>query len=83
MEPLDWFAWIWSGIPLILFFVGGVLSTLFGILAFAFNVRVFRSERSNREKYLLTALNSIVSAGITYGLPVIATPLINLVFHKS
>jgi hypothetical protein len=83
MEPLDWFEWVWSGIPLILFLTSGLLGTLFGILAFAFNVRVFRSQRSSLEKLLLTALISIGSTGITYGLPVIATPLINLIFHKS
>jgi hypothetical protein len=83
LEPLDRFEWVWSGIPLILFLTSGLLGTLFGILAFAFNVRVFRTQRSNLEKFLLTALISIASAGITYGLPVIATPLMNLVFHKS
>ncbi len=83
MEPLDRFEWIWSAIPLILFFTGGILGTLFGILGFAFNVRVFRTQRSLLQKFLLTTLISIVSAGLTYGLPVIATPMINLVFHKS
>ena len=82
MEPLDRFEWVWSGIPLILFFIGGILGTLCGILAFAFNVRVFRSQRSMLQKFLLTTLISAVSAGITYGLPVIAPPLINLIFHK-
>jgi hypothetical protein len=82
MPPLDRFEWVWSGIPLILVFFGGLLGTLCGILAFAFNVRIFRSQRSSVRKLLLSALISLVSAGITYGLPVIATPLINLIFHK-
>jgi len=82
MPPLDRFEWVWSGIPMILFFVGGLLGTLCGILAFAFNVRVFRTQRSSVQKLLLTALISLVSASITYGLPVITTPLINLIFHK-
>jgi hypothetical protein len=82
MPPLDRFEWVWSGIPMILFFVGGLLGTLCGILAFAFNVRVFRTQRSSVQKLLLTALISLVSASITYGLPVIATSLINLIFHK-
>jgi len=83
MEPLKWFVWVWSGIPLILFFYGGILGTLFGILAFAFNVRVFRSQRSNPEKYLQTAVISIVSAVLTYGVPLISAPLMNLFFHKG
>jgi len=82
MPPLDRFEWVWSAIPLILFFIGGVLGTLCGILAFAFNVRVFRSERSTLQKFLLTILISSLSAGITFGLPVLATPLINLILHK-
>jgi hypothetical protein len=83
MEPVDRFEWAWSGIPLILVIVGGVLGTLFGIVAFAFNVRVFRSQRSLLKKFLLTALISAVSAGLTYGVPVIAAPLIKLVFHTG
>jgi hypothetical protein len=83
MPPLDRFEWVWSGIPLILFFTGGITGTLFGILAFAFNVRVFRSERSLLQKFLLTVLISIVAAGLTYALPLLANPLINLIFHKS
>jgi len=83
MQPLELFEWFWSGIPLILFFVGGLLGTLFGILAFAFNVRVFRSQRTSLEKILLAAVISSASAGITYGLPFITTPLINLIFYGS
>jgi len=83
MEPLKMYQWIWSGIPLFLFFIGGVLGTLISILAFAINVRVFRSQRSSPLKYLITALVTIVSVGIYYGLPIITTPLINLIFHKS
>jgi len=83
MEPLERIAWVWSGIPLILFFVGRILGTLFGILAFAYNVRVFRSQRSSREKYLLTALISAASAGLTYGLPFITVPVMKLIFHTG
>ena len=83
MPPLDRFEWVWSAIPLILFFVGGMLGALCSILALAFNVRVFRSRRGLLEKFVLTALISIVSAGITFGLPVLTTPLINLIFHKG
>jgi hypothetical protein len=83
MPPLDWFEWVWSGIPLILFFVGGLLGVLCGIMAFAFNLRVFRTQRSSVQKLLLTALISLVSAGITYGLPLLTNPLLNLIFHKS
>jgi len=83
MPSLDRFEWVWSAIPLILFFTGGILGTLFGVLGFAFNVRVFRSERSILQKFILTTLISIAAAGITYGLPLITNPLINLIVHKS
>ena len=83
MPRLDRFEWIWSGVPLILFFVGGLLGTLFGILAFAFNVRVFRSGRRSLQKLLLTGLISTLSAGLTYGLPAIFTLLMNLILHKG
>jgi len=83
MEPLKSYQWVWSGIPLFLFFVGGVFGTLCSIIAFAINVRVFRSQRSSPLKYLITAMVTIISVGIYYGLPIITTPLINLIFHKS
>jgi hypothetical protein len=83
MPPLDRFEWVWSAIPLILFFTGGLLGTLFGILGFAFNVRVFRTQRSNLQKFLLTAMITLLSAGLTYGLPVTWTFLMKLVLHRS
>jgi len=83
MEPLKTYQWIWSGIPLFLFFIGGVFGTLCSIIAFAINVRILRSQRSNAVKYLTTALVTIASVGIYYGLPIITTPLINLIFRKS
>ena len=83
MPPLDRFEWVWSGIPLILFFTGGIAGTLFAILGFAYNVRIFRTQRSNLQKILLTAMITLLSAGLTYGLPVIWTLLMKLVLHKS
>jgi len=83
MEPLERLQWVWSGIPLFLYFIGGVLGTLCGILAFAINVRIFRSQRSGFAKYLITTMVSLASMGIYYILPIITSPLINLVFRKS
>jgi len=83
MEPLKIYQWVWSGIPLFLFFIGGVFGTLCSIIAFAINVRIFRSQRSTVVKYFATALVTVLSVGIYYGLPIITTPLINLIFHKS
>ena len=83
MEPLKPYQWVWSGIPLFLFFIGGVFGTLCSIIAFAINVRILRSQRSNAVKYLATALVTVLSLSIYYGLPIITTPLINLIFRKS
>lgn len=82
MKRLDWFEWFWSGLPLILLFTGNVLvGTLCSIFGFAFNVRIFRSERTTLQKLALTALVSGAAAGITYGLPAIISLLINLFSH--
>lgn len=78
VEPLAVFQLIWSGLPLLLLFIGGAIGGLIGGGAYWTNLLVFRSEMRSAEKYILTALISgiavvlflIASAilpGILYG----------------
>jgi hypothetical protein len=64
-EPLNIFQWIWSGLPILLVFVGGMIGGFLGGSAFWFNTRIFRSkEVSEFEKYILTgAVTVIVGLG--------------------
>jgi hypothetical protein len=52
-EPLPPIQWLWSGLPVALMFVGGALGGAIGVAAFWTNLRVFRSEFSGPEKYIL------------------------------
>lgn len=62
---LTWYEWLWSALPLLLIPYGGVLGGLFGVLAFALNIRQFRSHPSRTYNFMVTALISI-SAVIIY-----------------
>ena len=43
-EPLKWYQWVWSGLPILLVFAGGAIGALFGIIASSISIRVFRSQ---------------------------------------
>ena len=58
-EPLKWYQWVWSALPLALALIGGALGGLFGGLALAINGRIFRSKLKGVAKYLATGLVSI------------------------
>jgi hypothetical protein len=50
-EPLQWYEYGWSGLPMLLVFVGGALGGLVGGYATVVNGRIFRSDRSVTAKY--------------------------------
>jgi len=60
-KPLNAFQWIWSGIPILLIFVGGIVGGFLGAAAFWFNARIFRSnEIGSVEKYFLTGAVTVI-----------------------
>jgi hypothetical protein len=61
VEPLKWYQWLWSGLPISLIFVGGMIGGLVGMLGFILNTRIFRSNQSNVVQYLLTGLVSALT----------------------
>ncbi|MBI5302299.1 MAG: hypothetical protein HY868_09185 [Chloroflexi bacterium] len=81
-EPFKWYQLLWSGIPILLLFIGGGLGALCGATAFAINARIFRSQKSGAVKYLMTAAVTVASAATFFILAVIATIVLNLVFRK-
>jgi hypothetical protein len=61
VEPLSAIQLIWSGLPIIMLFIGGAIGGLIGGGAYWINILVFRSEMSVAEKYILTALISAIA----------------------
>jgi hypothetical protein len=55
-EPLSLLQWIWSGLPLILLFLGGAIGGGIGGATFWVNTRIFRSEMSPIEQFILAGL---------------------------
>jgi hypothetical protein len=64
-EPLKWYAVGLSALPLALVFIGGLLGAIIGLLAFASNASIFRSNMHIALKILL-ALVIIVVAVVLY-----------------
>jgi len=65
VPALEWYQYIWMGIPIVLIFVGGAIGGLCGGLAAGMSSRVFRSNFSEGMKYALTGLISL-GAFLTY-----------------
>lgn len=61
VEPLPWYAWAWSVLPLFMLFVGGAIGGVLGAIAAVFNVRVFRSSMPTVARFLITAVISGVA----------------------
>ena len=61
VEPLSVFQWVWSAFPIILIFIGGAIGGGIGGAAFWINARIFRSEMSAIEQFLLTGLTTAIT----------------------
>jgi hypothetical protein len=70
VEPLKWYEYAWSGLPILLVFAGGALGGLVGGAATMANGRLFRSERGSIAKYGLAGLITASSAVIFYMLAI-------------
>jgi hypothetical protein len=64
IQPLSLVQWIWSGLPIILIFMGGAIGGAVGGAAFWVNTRIFRSDMSTTERYILVGLTSAISVFI-------------------
>lgn len=63
VEPLKWYQLVWSSLPVLLVFLGGLLGAIAGMLALAINTKVFRAEMNEVLKYLVTGVVSALAAG--------------------
>lgn len=78
VKPLAWYEWVWNGWPLVLLFMGGALGGLFGGLALALNLNIFRSQQSTALRYAITGAVSALAL-IAY---LIAAIVLSLLLNK-
>src|SRR6266498_1394694 len=74
VEPLKWYQWLWSALPLVLVFLGGALGGVAGFVALAINIRIFRSSLNGILKFVVTTAVSLgalvayfIAAALFYG----------------
>ena len=65
VPALQWYQYIWMGLPIVLLFMGGAIGGFCGGLAATTSSHIFRSERTESTKYALTGLISL-GAFFTY-----------------
>lgn len=76
VEPLKWYQWIWSGLPIVLVFVGGALGAIAGIIGFTINAKVFRTEMNGILKYVVSGAVSILAVVVYFIAAMLFTALI-------
>ncbi|NLT50231.1 MAG: hypothetical protein GXX85_04860 [Ignavibacteria bacterium] len=76
VEPLKWYQLVWSGLPITLIFVGGLLGALLGFIGLTINSKMFRSEMNNILKYVVTGAISLGAVMIFFIFAFIFTGLV-------
>jgi hypothetical protein len=66
VAPLRWYEWLWSALPMLLVFSGGIFGGMAGAIAVSLNAYIFRAPMPAALRYLLTATISL-SALLLYG----------------
>jgi hypothetical protein len=64
VPPLSWPTMIWCLLPLALCFTPGFDGIMLGFAGSWINTRIFRTERTTTQKYLLTAFVSLAAGGV-------------------
>jgi hypothetical protein len=70
-EALQWYVYGWSGLPLLLMFIGGALGGLVGGYATVVNGRIFRSDRGLTAKYGLSGVVTVSAIVVFFVLAVV------------
>jgi hypothetical protein len=60
-RPLDWYEYVWIGLPILMVFHGGFLGAVCGLLAVRKSAELFRGSGAKAKKFLLTGLVSVAS----------------------
>jgi hypothetical protein len=64
VEPLQWYEYAWSGLPILLVFTGGALGGLVGGVATMANGRLFRSDRGPMAKYGMSGMITLLAVAV-------------------
>jgi hypothetical protein len=75
-EPLPWYEWAWSALPIALILVGGFLGAMAGFVATTINIRIFRAQSVPVLRWGLTLF---VSVGAVIFYVVVASLVFSLV----
>jgi hypothetical protein len=70
-EPLPWYVWLWSGLPILLLFIGGALGGGLGAAAMMINGRIFRTDMHSALKFAITGAISLVTTLIFFTLAIL------------
>ena len=81
-EPLHWYEWAWSALPVALVFVGGALGAGLGMLAMFVNSRLFRSKLALLLRYGATGLVSVVTVVVYFVLALALGSAIESMFSQ-
>ena len=75
-RPIKWYEYIWMGLPIIIFFHGGLLGILLGYIAVRLNSLIFRNEKTQFTKYISTLGINVLIAMIYFITYLIITTLL-------
>jgi hypothetical protein len=65
-KPLQWYEYVWIGIPMLLVFAGGALGGFVGVGSTVVNGRIFRSDRGPLSKYALAAATTVAGTAVFF-----------------
>jgi hypothetical protein len=65
-KPLQWYEYVWIGIPMLLVFAGGAVGGFVGAGSTVVNGRIFRSDRGAVSKYALAAVTTVAGAAVFF-----------------
>jgi hypothetical protein len=69
-KPLQWYEYVWIGIPMLLVFFGGAVGGFIGAGSTVINGRIFRSDRRASAKYGLAVVTTIGATATFFAIAV-------------
>lgn len=66
IEPLKWYEWVWSALPVMLIFIGGALGGITGVIGLTINAKVFRSDLNGFVKFVATGVISLLAVVVYF-----------------
>ena len=75
--PLKWYQWVWSALPILLVFYGGLLGAIAGIIAFSISTGIFRSAMNGILKFVVSGVVSILAAVFYFVIATMLYPIVN------